>query len=236
MYAALLAGVLLGVFSGVAIYAFANPVLQSKHWASWVQAFGSIAAILGAVYVAGFSEKLRERLQRERHNRAALDAVEAFNKKIEEVSTALNAEYDSAAHALINVYAPKVLDGYLRTLQEVRVLDLPSRKAMVAMLEVQRLSSFYVENLNDAYGGPWKTRHSDKLEVLKKTQKNVEDIKERVKAGSVERSELEIAKEEFLNELRSIKKMQKNFVLCNEKWIQKEIKVLRIALGGKSTI
>lgn len=59
--AVLLVGLALGVIAGLAIAGFAYPIYQSEKWAAWVQAFGSIGAILAAIAIASHQEQKRER-------------------------------------------------------------------------------------------------------------------------------------------------------------------------------
>lgn len=49
---ALAVGVGFGVLIGAALLASFNPMFQSKEWAAWVQALGSVGAILAAVWVS----------------------------------------------------------------------------------------------------------------------------------------------------------------------------------------
>lgn len=49
---ALAIGLAAGLLAGMAIYAAAYPAFQSSEWAAWVQAVGSIGAVLGAIWIS----------------------------------------------------------------------------------------------------------------------------------------------------------------------------------------
>lgn len=52
LIAVLLAGVALGLVAGLGVAGVAYPIYQSDKWAAWVQAFGSIGAILAAMQIS----------------------------------------------------------------------------------------------------------------------------------------------------------------------------------------
>lgn len=64
LIAVLLAGVVFGIVAGAVGLSLLYPAFQSDEWAAWVQAFGSIGAIVAAVIIAKHqSEKSREMLR-----------------------------------------------------------------------------------------------------------------------------------------------------------------------------
>jgi len=72
---ALVVGAGFGVIVGVATLAVAYPIFQSKEWASWVQAIGSIGAIIGAIAISKrtFDSDRKLRLEAERRERIRVD-------------------------------------------------------------------------------------------------------------------------------------------------------------------
>lgn len=87
LYAFLFIGLGGGCVSGIAIYAFLHPAFQSAAWAAWVQAIGSIGAILAAIYVV--------RLQHEKAvERALSDQREAEKRLIKALGMELALEWN----------------------------------------------------------------------------------------------------------------------------------------------
>lgn len=83
----LLAGLVLGVIAGLAIAGTAYPIYQSDKWAAWMQAFGSIGAIVGAVWLffAGAKQKERERKdEHATHVFFLMETIELISKKLVE--------------------------------------------------------------------------------------------------------------------------------------------------------
>ncbi|GHC52623.1 hypothetical protein GCM10010096_25960 [Alcaligenes pakistanensis] len=56
---ALVVGVGFGVVIGIATLAAAHPAFQSKEWAAWVQALGSIGAIAAAIFIMKHQSKVQ---------------------------------------------------------------------------------------------------------------------------------------------------------------------------------
>lgn len=56
----LMTGVILGFITGIVTISLFYPIFQSDQWAAWVQAIGSIGAILGAIYIMKKSDNLRK--------------------------------------------------------------------------------------------------------------------------------------------------------------------------------
>ena len=70
------AGLVLGVIAGLAIAGIAYPIYQSEKWAAWVQAFGSIGAIVSAIYLLHkqflIQDEQRKKLERDEEIRLLL--------------------------------------------------------------------------------------------------------------------------------------------------------------------
>jgi len=85
--AVLFVGLALGVVGGLAIAGIAYPIYQSEKWAAWVQALGSIGAIVGAVWLffAGLKQKERERRDEyATHILFLMETIELISKKVVE--------------------------------------------------------------------------------------------------------------------------------------------------------
>lgn len=87
--AVLLVGLVFGVVAGLAIAGFAYPIYKSDKWAAWVQAFGSIGAIVGAVYIMKRSEFLRRSHERDIERRRFDHHIEVLRHAAKTVSASL---------------------------------------------------------------------------------------------------------------------------------------------------
>lgn len=77
--AVLLAGMVFGLVIGVVVLSLFYPIFKSDKWAAWVQAFGSIGAIAGAVYVVRLQSTLDRKesiFQRSKRRRCYVLAVQ----------------------------------------------------------------------------------------------------------------------------------------------------------------
>jgi hypothetical protein len=72
---ALAVGVGFGMLIGAALLTSFYPTFQSKEWAAWVQALGSIGAILVAIFISywGTKSAVRNQLDREARERSRLE-------------------------------------------------------------------------------------------------------------------------------------------------------------------
>jgi hypothetical protein len=70
----LVIGMVIGAIVGIAIYVLAHPAFQSIEGAAWVQAIGSILAVVAAIFISTHQAK-RTRENQEEIRRAQLDGV-----------------------------------------------------------------------------------------------------------------------------------------------------------------
>lgn len=89
LIAVLLAGLVLGIVGGLAIAGIAYPIYQSEKWAAWVQAFGSIGAIVAAIYIMEKGRKHQGRVKQLHDDEAVKSAA---NSIITALSTIYNIE------------------------------------------------------------------------------------------------------------------------------------------------
>lgn len=148
--------VLSAFISAVVASLFLYPIGEAGHVAAWVQAVGSIAAIAGAVYAGREGVRASARLKKEQFRRATLVIISAFVERVEAINVAASQPYEKRHISLSQVYAPSSLDGYLRALDAVPVLELPSPEAVSALLELQRLSKHFVSAADALDAGVWK--------------------------------------------------------------------------------
>lgn len=146
----------------VAVFIWKFPE-SSSEWAAWVQTIGSIVAIAGAVYAAREGAKATARLKAEYQDRNTLAVIEAFFDKVEVIETVLSEPHDRVPLKFDDAYFPSSLDGFLHTLSLVPVLELPTSRAVSAMLELQRCASVfnsYAKRLSAGIWDPGNPTHS----------------------------------------------------------------------------
>lgn len=165
MLAALTVGAVIGAIAGMAIYASAYPVFQSDKWASWVQAVGSIGALIGvywatnrqresAVNVLREGQLLKELAQVEvalsRIQIANNLARQAFNKIKEkkkeagqnQISIALSVKAALEADATL-----RFMKIYLQNLQQAPLDQIKSGLLMIKIIEFTAYFEAVIQNI-----------------------------------------------------------------------------------------
>lgn len=152
---ALVIGIALGVGLGWFTFPFLLPAFKNAALASWVQAIGSIAAIAGAVFAAREGAKATARLKEVKQKRAVLAVVESFLEKVNEIDDVVVVPDEHVNFDFYRTYSPSSLDGFLRTMEIVHVLEMPTPAAMSAMLAIQRQARLFVSAADALEAGPW---------------------------------------------------------------------------------
>ncbi|AOJ07620.1 hypothetical protein [Burkholderia mayonis] len=115
---------------------------SSSEWASWVQAFGSIGAILGALWVserqaksAITSIKLQaEQAARDKRN-AAIAIVDAAMDRAKEIESTMSIrDLTTVQIELYKTYDRSIIDGLVRALQGVPLHEIGSSKGVSQLL------------------------------------------------------------------------------------------------------
>ncbi len=103
----------------VACLVIAQVDLNSSEWASWVQAVGSIAAILSAVWIAGRDTRERRKSESEAKQGAAARAYTTVDDTVRRVKAALRSAEERLLDELTYTYINNDLDQALQHLKEV---------------------------------------------------------------------------------------------------------------------
>ncbi len=147
--------VLSAFISAVVASLFLYPIGEAGHVAAWVQAIGSIAAIAGAVYAAREGAKANAKLKEAKQHHAVLAITETFLEKVEDLVEAASASYLDSVAQFRAIYSPSSLDVFLRTIDAVPVLELPTPSAMAAMLRFQFHTQLFMSAADRLESGHW---------------------------------------------------------------------------------
>lgn len=124
--------------------------LDAGAWASWVQAFGSIGAILGAFWVAS----TQSRSGREEKQLAILAVAHAAVVEARRFRAMLNAE-DPEMELYLNFHR-SITDSYFAALSNCPVHDLQSPVAVTAHLRLRDQLPFLLAAIEKCIAGPEK--------------------------------------------------------------------------------
>lgn len=103
----------------VAVIVIAQVDLNSSEWASWVQAVGSIAAILSAGWIAGRDTRERRKSESEAKQGAAARAYTTVDDTVRRVKAALRSAEEGLLDELTYTYINNDLAQTLQHLKEV---------------------------------------------------------------------------------------------------------------------
>lgn len=151
-------GVLAGV-SMVAIFLHYQPH-KSDAVAAWVQAFGSIAAIVGAVWIgnrqvqAALSTEARASAGRRKSILAIAEAAYEHSERFRR----LLAQSDPRASLSLN-YHESIINGVAEALGSVPFHEVGSRDGVMALLSLRDQLLFLKKSIETFLAGPW--RHPD---------------------------------------------------------------------------
>lgn len=173
---ALVVGVGFGVVIGIATLAAAHPVFQSEHWASWVQAVGSIAAIGGAYWIGKQQARFAENLRIERTRKAILGIGDLALERANLVAGLLSLNEvklsDSgmlmAGARLMSEYHKSLSDGVISAIESIPFAEVGSAKAIAALQGLQLQFGFLDQAITNFNGGP--ENHEMLAKILKQLE------------------------------------------------------------------
>lgn len=186
LIAVLLAGLVLGVVGGLAIAGFAYPIYKSEKWAAWVQAIGSILALVGVYWAtkrqaqAAISQVHAENILEKKNNLdkvfLLVGAVRELMQKIKEELNSKKVDSLATPEALqISILLESSTERHLirplaDTLKSIETSSIGSKEVA---LEVVRLG-LYLNGLelyvSKALAGPW--RNPDMKKMLDQLPEN----------------------------------------------------------------
>lgn len=148
------AGFLSGVFA-------AHLPGDSSAWASWIQAVGSIVAILGAYYVGerqgrtALASVERGHTLAERAKRRAILAIgEAAFERAKKIENVLKGE--KPRENMFLVYDKSIARSISGALSAIQLQDVGSREGVLAILDIRDQFVFLEQSMDVFLAGPWK--------------------------------------------------------------------------------
>lgn len=185
LIAVLLIGLAFGVVAGMAIYASAYPIFQSENWAAWVQAIGSIAAIVGSLWVARSQAKAdlqrvveAQRLSEESKRMAVFALGEAVIDRIQPIKTAL--EQKDPRASLFGVYHSSVAHGIAGAISTAPIHELRSKEAVLALLDIRDQLLFLDKSIDDYVKPPRSISIKDRSELTAERRKEYDESVETI--------------------------------------------------------
>jgi hypothetical protein len=122
----------------------ASTNLSSSDWAAWVQAIGSICAIIAAVLISWAQSRLaRESLTRSQliadkaRQSGILAIAEAALEHARRIDEAVSRTESGDAVALSQVYDQTIIDGIVQALTAVPAQEVGSRDGVMALLSLR---------------------------------------------------------------------------------------------------
>ena len=122
----------------IVVVALARGWFSSANAPAWVQAYGSIAAILSAVWIASQQAARQQRAERDR----ALQRLKMAKELSGQLLDALDAARADVADGKAE-FSPDNFDTVAEALREVAISDLPTGKAAIAIVNQRRNLQFY---------------------------------------------------------------------------------------------
>lgn len=149
-----LVGYTIAVAAGIAIVTVREIFqLSVGDWASWVQAIGSICAIVGSVWLAKYQERSaqRKRLQ------AIFAVAQAARLRVDELARHLNGDEDRAA--ITFNYHRSIIDGLVSAMSAVPMHELASPDAIIAFASMRDQLVFTAHAIETLIKGPLEHKH-----------------------------------------------------------------------------
>jgi hypothetical protein len=136
---------------------FAYPIKSSSDVAAWLQAIGSIGAILGAVWIgnrqvrAALSAEARASAGRRKSILAIAEAAYAHSEQFRR----LLEEPDQRASLSLN-YHESIINGIVEALAGIPFHEVGSRDGVMAVLSLRDQLLFLKKSIEIFLAGPWK--------------------------------------------------------------------------------
>ncbi|WP_127815137.1 hypothetical protein [Bordetella avium] len=203
----------------------------SSEWAAWVQAFGSICAVMGAVYAAREGARASARIEDERREKGVLALVQVLSERMEAMSKAVSRPDESWMEAFEQSYVQASLDGTARALQGIPPLLLPTAGAIEALLELQSLLPFVIVRADELGKGPWHSARKN-VEELEKLRAVVESWEKDKHCSPEAASEHKEAVKQLYSAVSRTAEHQKQNLLRSTARVQELVKTLCRELGA----
>lgn len=126
---------------------------QSTELAAWLQAFGSIAAVIGSAVVSFTISNRSHRLEKYRAAASVKALSEVLRNEAAKVREAMCDNYGKAWPKVALVYNKFLFESLLSSLEKVPVHDLPSKEIVASVVEMRQRWSNFVWALNRFNGG-----------------------------------------------------------------------------------
>lgn len=132
-------GIAAGLFLGGVFVAgiFSHPPGDSQDWAAWVQAVGSILAIVVAILVVrhqSISDRRLEQARRDLDRIHRFESVRAVMAMVYTITTTIKTEIEEAEFEELALNSLKFLEGIDQALKAFPVIDIPNTEQTVMIL------------------------------------------------------------------------------------------------------
>ena len=186
---------------------------EKKGIPSWIQATGSVLAIIGASWIAGATRRAEEQ-QKRRAIFAVAESAQAYAKKLRNSIDTSRLEDGTPGFAIHDLYHRSVTDGLAQALANIPFHEVGSHEAVLALLSTQgQFARFLPQSIEAFIAGP------DNHPVMKDTIHDYDDYPE-PKRGEHQ---------------RDLRKKQRNTlannVCVNLKRIDRDFETIQRAIG-----
>lgn len=125
-----------------------------KDIAAWIQAGGSILAIIASLGIADWSRKSKQSEQ-QKNVFAVVQAAHAFAKKISKVTDDSKASELMVNHDIHSLYHRNITDGFARALANIPFHEVGTSEAVAAIIDMQVQFERFMPNSLDLFiAGP----------------------------------------------------------------------------------
>lgn len=141
LFAALGAFLLVAV-SAYLLWRFFPGHADGQTLAAWIQAIGSIVAILGAFWIGKMQVSDAHRIEKQARQRSILAIAEAAHEHARRIGEAISQAEPGRPLTLYRVYDKTIIDGMVRALTGVPVQEIGSRDGVLALLDLTNQFAF----------------------------------------------------------------------------------------------
>ncbi|MBH0311259.1 hypothetical protein I7E32_12885 [Alcaligenes faecalis] len=218
-----------------AIYGWPITVAVEGGMPVWGQVLVTVLGIWSAVYAANQGAKAASRLKEEQRKNATLAVIKAFIDRVEAIVVVVKKPPEKIINELGMVYGPSFMSGSVNAIQALPVLEFQSTKAVTSILELQRLTPFFIQAADALYAGPWGA-DSHSLKRLESLRNDAEDARRSFKERIITHAQLMQAENRLSDELYSVIDGQRRMLISLAGWIREQAQTLSVELNNKKII
>lgn len=195
-------GTALGIIAGLillGVFVWKFPT-NSQEWAAWVQAIGSIAAIIGSLWVARSQNKASlervmeaQRLAEESKRMAVFALGEAAVERVKPIKDAL--EQKDPRSALYRVHHSSVVHSLAGAISAAPIHELGSKEGILALLAIRDQLLFLEESIERLHTNAGKLSKEDRQEWTQQEREKYDQSFENTLRCNVKTNLVEIEKQ-----------------------------------------